>query len=99
LGTEYAWNDTTTLGAELVNKDEDDNGVTNRVVCEVSQERKSLYLPDQLEKELIEKMMTHESLNIGSFKLPDPTAGNELNYDLNKFDEAVKKYRDLFLTN
>ena len=45
-------------------------------------------------------MMTHESLNIGSFKLPDPTAGNELNYDSNKFDEAViKKYRDLFLTN
>jgi hypothetical protein len=28
LGTEYAWNDTTTLGAELVNKDEDDNGAT-----------------------------------------------------------------------
>lgn len=76
-----------------------DDGVSQRVICEVNQDTNSLYLPDGLEQELIEKMMTHEKLHIGSFELPDPTAGTTLSYDLNRFDEAVKKYKDLFLTD
>ncbi len=76
-----------------------DDGVSQRVVCEIDQEKGRLYIPNNLEKELIEKMMTHEKLNIGSFELPDPTAGNTLSYDLNRFDEAIKKYKNLFLTD
>jgi hypothetical protein len=76
-----------------------DDGVANRVVCRVSQENKSLYIPNHLEKEIIQKMMTHERLSIGNFELPDPTAGTELNYNLNRFDEAVKKYSDYFLND
>jgi len=76
-----------------------DDGVSQRVVCEVNQDRNALYIPDSLEKELIEKMMTHKRLHIGSFELPDPTAGTTLRYDLNRFDEAVKKYKDFFLSD
>ncbi|MGM0499598.1 MAG: hypothetical protein ACQERL_05240 [Bacillota bacterium] len=76
-----------------------DDGVSNRVVCKIDQEKRRLYIPNSLEKELITKMMTHEKLNIGSFELPDPTAGNTLSYDLNRFDEAIKKYNNLFLTD
>jgi len=76
-----------------------DDGVSNRVVCKVSQENKNLYIPNHLEKQLIEKMMTHKRLNIGSFELPDPTAGSTLSYNLNRFDEAVKKYKEYFLND
>lgn len=76
-----------------------DDGVSNLVVCKIDQEKRRLYIPNSLEKELITKMMTHEKLNIGSFELPDPTAGNTLSYDLNRFDEAIKKYNNLFLTD
>jgi hypothetical protein len=39
-----------------------DDGVSNRVVCKIDQEKRPLYIPNNLEKELITKMMTHEKL-------------------------------------
>ncbi|SIR33586.1 S-layer homology domain-containing protein [Halanaerobium kushneri] len=47
LGTEYAWNETTTLGAALVNKNEDNDG-TNVI--------KYNYLKGTLDKELADNM-------------------------------------------
>ena len=76
-----------------------DDGVSNRVLCAIDQEKRKLYIPHGVEKELIKKMMTHEKLTIGSFELPDPTAGNTVNYDLDRFDEAIKKYSNYFLAD